>query len=664
MVKYHPLSLILCLFLLTNCVTPTPSSAPGLPTDTANWFVESTGEGGIWLSPETLQTMGVNPQAAEAPQLRLSWGAEELPWLPVETDQGWGAFFFAPDRTTRHTRRIAFRLEVGITGLTLEPQAATSSASPAPALVTHRWEEDQRYMPQATAALPWFWEPSYAPGELAQTVVLTDAQPGLITLTLQLWSHTDFQPYPDHRALLKWDGQVVGEWEWNGRGMQQLTAHWEASAPGGEHTLTLETPTLTEGQIPIIWLDSWELSYPQTVSAGNYTATGEALSVPAGALALDVTVPSAPVLLEAETSTVESVAGQRYWIGKPAEARPPVDVRPAQPLVLEELAEVDYLALAPVEFQPALQPLLVARAAQGLQTAVVTPQAVYDTLGHGRPAPEAIQALVQSLPALRYLLLVGDATVEPNGYDDASGALRVVAPFTRTAILGETAADGLLGRDAAGTPVVAVGRFPAETAAEVQAMVSKTIAWEAEIAPPQPVLLHDDEEEFKSLIADLAALIPGGEELLPLDAGVADCREQVLERLAQQSSWLTYNGHGSLRQLGDEGVLLVDDGAQWSEPALIIAWSCLAAHYTHPQQPSMAETWLRQEPGGAVAFLGPVGETTTSEQRPFAKAFYEALATQSRLGDAWLAALQVSGSEDVRWGFTLLGDPALVLERH
>ncbi|MCD4738687.1 MAG: hypothetical protein K8R89_05440, partial [Anaerolineae bacterium] len=438
--------------------------------------------------------------------------------------------------------------------------------------------------------------------------------------------------------------------------------HWEEPSPGGEHTLTLETPTLTEGQIPIIWLDSWELSYHQAVSSGNCTATGTALSVPAGALALDVTVPAAPVLLKTVTSTVESVVGHRYWIGKPAEARAPVAIRPAQSLAIAELAEVDYLALAPVEFQPALQPLLAARAAQGLQTAVVTPQAVYDTLGHGRPAPEAIQALVQSLPALRYLLLVGDATVEPGGYDDASGALRVVAPFTRTAILGETAADGLLGRDATGTPVVAVGRFPAETASEVQAMVSKTIAWEAETAPPQPVLLHDDEEEFKSLIADLAALIPGGEELLPLDTGVADCREQVLERLAQQSSWLTYNGHGSLRQLGDEGVLLVDDGAQWSEPALVIAWSCLAAHYTHAQQPSMAETWLRQEPGGAVAFFGPVGETTTFEQRPFARAFYGALPTHSRLGDAWLEALQVSGSEDVRWGFTLLGDPALVVK--
>jgi hypothetical protein len=68
---------------------------------------------------------------------------------------------------------------------------------------------------------------------------------------------------------------------------------------------------------------------------------------------------------------------------------------------------------------------------------------------------------------------------------------------------------------------------------------------------------------------------------------------------------------------------------------------------------------MRAPGSGAVAFLGPVGETTTGEQKPFIQAFYTALKEKERLGDGWLAALQVEGSRDVAAGYTLLGDPAL-----
>ena len=62
-----------------------------------------------------------------------------------------------------------------------------------------------------------------------------------------------------------------------------------------------------------------------------------------------------------------------------------------------------------------------------------------------------------------------------------------------------------------------------------------------------------------------------------------------------------------------------------------------------------------------MAFLGPVGETTTAQQEALAWPFYEALSQGARLGDAWLAALQAGGPPDVAWGFVLLGDPALRL---
>jgi len=41
--------------------------------------------------------------------------------------------------------------------------------------------------------------------------------------------------------------------------------------------------------------------------------------------------------------------------------------------------------------------------------------------------------------------------------------------------------------------------------------------------------------------------------------------------------------------------------------------------------------------------------------------FYQALSETDTIGKAWLRALQQGSSEDVRWGYVLLGDPALRL---
>jgi hypothetical protein len=525
-----------------------------------------------------------------------------------------------------------------------------------------RWEEDNRYLPQADAEIPWFWEPIYAPGAVTHTITLADALPGPVTATLHLWSHTAFPADPDHLLRLRWDGQVVGEWEWDGQGMQHLTASWEEGQPAGEHTLAVETPVLPGVDLAVVWLDGWEIAYRRRVVPGNtiWQAEGTALHVEevgAGVHLIDVTDPFAPQdsgPVPAD-GVVGTIPGHRYWVGRPEEAAEPLTVRAAGLVDLDALEGAVYLAIAPPEFHAPLQPLLEHRRGQGLEAVVVSPQAVYDAFGSGQPDPDTLRALVQSLPALRYLLLVGDGTAEPWGYDGEAGALRVAASLTRTSVLGETPADGLLGTDKEGRPVVAVGRFPANSAHQVAAMVEKTIRWETQEEPPAALLLNDDEAEFVALIEEIASLLPTGMQAQRLDAGDEESRTELLEALNGGPVWLNYNGHGSLTLLGDEGVLTLEDGEAWREPALVVTWTCLAAHFIHPAQDSMAETWLRAPRGGAVAFLGPVGETTTGEQAPFARAKGE------RLGDAWLAALQEGGSRDVMWGYVLLGDPALLL---
>lgn len=653
--------------LLAACAGTLPTQV----TEAHTWFVEVDREGGVWLGPQALRTMGLDPdpQHEAAPAVRLSWAGEQVPTLPVATAQGWGLWFFAPDRTTRYTRRTAFRLEINTPGETMRAAALpTPGGVPAGGLVSIDQAQDRRYLPQAQAEVPWFWQTLAAPNTLTYTAILTDMVPGPVTVTLDLWSHSAAPADPDHRLWLSWDGRRKGEWTWNGEGMKHLAASWEEGQSSEDHTLTVDMPGLPDAPAEVIWLDGWQVIYRRAALKSGLLLQAESGSLQVEGAdgttrLMDVTQPFAPLDLGTAPGdgVVGAVPGHRYWLEAPQDAQAPLAIRPMDEVGQDALAGVQYLALAPAEFQPSLQPLLDYRRGQGLKVAAVDPQGVYDTFGTGQPDPEAVRALVSSLPSLRYLLVVGDAASEPGGYDGQEGVLRVVTPLTRTAVLGETPADALLGRGSDGRFTVAVGRLPATSAKQVATMVGKTLAWEKRQAPPAILVLSDDEPQFSAMADEIVAGIPHGDQAQRADAADERVREAVLAALRRGPAWLSFTGHGGLRLLCDEGILTAEDGDAWQQPAVVVAWTCLAAHFIHPTQDSLAETWMRSSEGGAVAFLGPVGETTPTEQQQFAQAFYQAAGQEPRIGDAWLAALQAGGSPDVALGYVLLGDPALRL---
>ncbi len=642
--------------LLCACSSPPPKGKQG------TWFLEVEKGGGYWLGPEVLSKLGFDPLGDSFPLLSIYFANHQIPILPQKTLSGWGFFFYAPHHPTRYSRQTAFRLEKGRTPSIIpcpEEGSHFSEAHPSQsAIVSLHLEEDNRYLPQAEAEIPWLWAPLYAPSALTFTINLTEALPGPVTVTLRIWSHSSLPPNPDHLLRLWWDGHLIGEWEWDGMGMKEFEVGWEEKEPLSAHSFVLESLLPEKVEASVIWIDSLKIAWQRRakVDGSEWEAVGRGLKVErvlSGAYAFDITDPFHPQGCPIPPDGIILTSpGHRYWIGIPWEAPAPREIRPAKSLNLEEFSDVEYLAIAPPDFHKALLPLLEHRRKEGLKVGLVDPQAIYDSLGDGRPSPEAIRKLVWSLPSLRYLLLVGDASSEPEGYK--SGSLRVVTPFTRTSVLGETPADILLGMEQAGNVKVAVGRFPASSPENLALMVEKTLRWEKEQNRPIALLLWDDEPEFQTAAEEVSRLLePSG---FPIQ--LAETRAQALEALGSGPVWLNYFGHGSLTGFGDERILEAKDSSKWREPALVVAWSCLVAHFIHPTHESMAEAWLRS-PGGAVAFLGPVGETHLVAQMPFALAFYAAILEGKRLGDAWLEALKSGNSQDVAFGYVLLGDPAL-----
>jgi hypothetical protein len=515
-------------------------------------------------------------------------------------------------------------------------------------------------------------------------VPLTGALSHPVTLEVGLWGQSRMPQDPDHHLRLSWNGAVIEDHFWDGNEAETWTLEVPAQSvdpAASAQLLALAAPGGTEAPVELNWLDYIEVTWRRdlVISDGiwqRWTAdttgqacwrlasdgeTGASLSERATSLvAILVDQNGYP---EAVDVTVDAESGQlavpqnqsdRGWIGLPWLAPPPDVVRPRDRYAVEELLRVEYLVVAPEPFHDALAPLLDLRQGDGLTVQILTPAAVYDTFGESIPGATAIRAMVEYLTdegRLRYLLLAGDGSADPRAVWEQE-TLSLPTAWVRTNYVGHTASDMALVSGEEGEPLVALGRLPAASVDEIQVMVDKTLAWNP---TPRLMLMSDDEPGFANLV-DLIGDVQAAD--LVLDAGTADARRRALDWLQEAPGMMVYVGHGSLPLLGDEKILTMEDAGEWQGPTVVAAWSCLCANFSHPAYSGLAETWLRA-PDGVAAFVGPTGETTTSQQLDMALSLQQALAEGETLGDALSSAWESSTSEDARLSFLLLGDPAL-----
>ena len=650
---------------VTAVSTPMPSDLDVA----AGWTLLVRGAGPRWLGPDWWRAQGLDPTTLAAERIRLTCAEDPIPALWLSSAGGPGLFFYGEAEPSRLGPVGSYHLALDATEPSplAELSAATSPAQFQSATSATLWlEEDDVYRPTAPLDSYWLWTSFNAAPALTLTVTLTEPLAAPVTLTLRLWGQSSMPPNPDHHIRVLWNGKPVDDHYWDGNAVEEWTV--VAPAPrSGANELVLISPGDTEAPVEVTWLDRVGVTWQRAL---NYTGGWEPWIAETEPAACWEAVPDARVaavlagadgavrggLVERDAAGRVCVAqqpGERGWLGVPEDAPAPDVVRPRELIGADALA-ADYLMIAPRSFHAALAPLVEARTAEGLVVALVTPEQVYDAYGAGKPGAEAIRAAVTALHAqgqLRYLLLVGDASADPRSLWE-TGSTLVPTGWGRTAFLGDTASERALVLGDEGEPLVAVGRFPVSTVAEVQALVAKTLAWEP---TARLLLLHDDEPEFVAMTDALADVYAPDLRLGDEADGV---RRDLLRWLRDAPGALIYSGHGSLPVLGDEKFLTVDDAGAWGGPTVVAAWTCLSANFTHPTQMGLSEAWLR-DPEGVVAFVGPTAETTTGEQSAMTMAFQRALIDGATIGDALLAGWNAAQSKDAEISFVLLGDPAL-----
>ncbi|MGI5869519.1 MAG: C25 family cysteine peptidase [Kiritimatiellia bacterium] len=360
---------------------------------------------------------------------------------------------------------------------------------------------------------------------------------------------------------------------------------------------------------------------------------------------------------------------------------------------------VDWLVVAPEAFFEALQPLVQARAAQGLRTGMLKTEDLYLREMGGRFSPYALRSFLArsrawSVPP-KMVLLVGDGNYDYLGiYGSPSwqpnfippAVLRIPYARSPTGLMILGTDNALADLDDNGVPDVMIGRLPARSVAEVNRMVSKTLVADAARESRTAVAAIADIDapgyNFPQNTLDWLADLPDrlskqfiSEYDAPAGSSVETKRSYIgtTWRAALDSGvWFSaYFGHACAWYLGEKPFYLHFNtvASLTNSPGVLIGMTCdMNTHFkpytTSTSASCVGAELLRGTDGGMVAVYAPASISFELPEKVVATAVADAISARAPyLGNAVMKSLNVlKESGQTPWllqTMLLFGDPAL-----
>ncbi|MHB8499866.1 MAG: C25 family cysteine peptidase [Candidatus Acidiferrales bacterium] len=333
------------------------------------------------------------------------------------------------------------------------------------------------------------------------------------------------------------------------------------------------------------------------------------------------------------------------------------------------------------DFQSALDPLVRVHQSRGLSVQVVTIDEVFDAFNYGERSPFAIRDFLQSAESNwirkpQYLLLVGDASLDPRNYLGLGDFDFVPTRIIETAAFKTASDDWFSDFKQKGYATIATGRLPVRTASDAALVVSKIVNYEKGLgarAGNQQALLVADQNigaDFTTATKFVASDLPSSLQPVELLADGLDpsvVQQQVFAALNAGPLLVNYSGHGSVEQwsfadfLDDSSAAILTNGDQLSVYFLM---DCLNGFFQDVYSTSLAESLLLAPNGGAAAVWASSGFTNQPPQASMNQALLQIFKNDpsTPLGSAILQAKTGVSDNDVRRTWILFGDPAMALQ--
>ncbi|MCP4693821.1 MAG: hypothetical protein GY859_37650, partial [Desulfobacterales bacterium] len=517
---------------------------------------------------------------------------------------------------------------------------------------------------------------------------------GVLTVHLQGQSNTD------HHVKVSLNGAVAEGW-WSGATAHALELRGLIFQEG-ENTVEVTGLLDTGAPYSLFYVDSFDYTCRRYYRARNnrlfvkgeqnQVVTISGFTDPDIQL-YELTNPNKPKIVRAVT--LDEMDGEHRVSFRPRGAEtlylaltsnaigPPLAIMVDSPSNLKQRRnDIAYVVIAPSELKAAAQSLADYRRGDGVGTIVVDLEDIYDEFNDGISSPLAIRDFLRyaykKWRGVSRVVLAGEGTYD---YKNNQGAGDNLIPVMMASTPhGLFAADNRFvdatGDD--GVPEMAIGRLPAVTNAELDAMIEKIInyesgpggAWSTKV-----MMLADNPDaagDFPADSDDVAAILPDGyytrKIYLPDYASVAAARSDVTAEFEAGALLVNFIGHGGLDRLNKDGMLLTADASSLSNGErlpVVTAMTCVVGRFSLPGFDSLGEALLLNGQGGAAAVWAPTGLSGNAMAKILDEEFFRIVFEDGEkvLGEAILKALQAysnrGGAPDTLDIYNLLGDPGM-----
>jgi hypothetical protein len=675
------------------------------------------GEGGPWIDPlppeifsDGFETGLWQPIEGPAAPAAPSADLQEVAWVAAEGNSG--LYFYGETVDSIYTNDNVYWMQRG-QGSTMPTR---TGFVPVPAEISSFTEElriEQDNWPLTSVMTDseadyWMWDYFFPyDGEPSVSKSFNIEAPGVASggaqaqLTVHLQGSLVADVSPNHLVEVRLNGSAIGGASWDGHDALSLELAFDQNLLiDGANTVDI-TALLADGlTFDEFYLDGFELRYVR-----DYRAHGDQLhGVTNGAeivavdgfttddiVVFDISDPVMPVMLQ-ETRVTGGNGAFRvsfdtdggvfpFFAATPSSAVAPAAVVADQASNLADAANQGrYVVIAGDGLESAAHAMAGYRAQQGLSTMVARVADIYDEFSGGIKTPWAIRDFLQHASTTwadppRYVFLAGDGSLDhKNVWGDDDDFIPALMAVTADGLI---PSDNLLadwiGGD--GVPEVAIGRLPAQTAAELDDYLQKVEAFEGSGGSwkQSTLWLADDGDLGGYFTDDLDEIIdevPGHVEITRLSLehhGVNEAWDLALAAMNEGVSMVNYLGHGGFDRLTEEGLLDTDKAVvmgNGDRAPFLTALTCVVGRFDVPGYDTLSEALLLNDGGGAVAVWSPSGYSVNDNARLLGRMHIEAVATgeHQTIGDSIRAALEAyaaaSDEGETPHLYVLIGDPA------
>lgn len=621
---------------------------------------------------------------------------------------GPGAFveFFGEALDTLYTDTNVYRLGVdrgGAVGVGAEDATPPADAPPALSYAeTLEGGQKREYSYSSPGGDGWFdtsmlahqasksWDFPFSVDGLADP-------PAPAELELVLWGITNWPQSPDHHVVASLNGVAVSDEKFDGHVVKALKLQLP---PGllkeGQNVLRLTLPGDTGAKYDMVNLARFGVAFQREFAARDgrlaFSAAGDVFRV-TGLTGPDISVYRVEEGRAARLKNVRAEPSGGSWAAVFAGSARPcayavASAGAAHAPKLEMSRAVgaadrpaQYLVIAHPSFIPGLRPLVDARRAQGLTVGVVDVTDLYARYTHGVFDPAAIKRhiahAVKNLGA-KYVLLVGGDTTDYRHRLGVPSTSFIPSLYSAAGRVRLSPADPLYADvDDDGSPDVAIGRLPVRGVAELDAVVSKTLSYAAKSYRRTALFAADKNDgyySFKSANDAMAAGLPAGwsaERVCLDDEGAPEAAARISGAMNRGVALVVFSGHSSPRAWTFGDVFNVKHAAALTNagrPFVAVQWGCWNTYFVDPAKDSLTARLLLSGDRGAAAVFGATTVTEFASESLLGELLTPRLASPgTTIGQALLDAKRElakkgTGMSDVLLGWTLLGDPALVVE--